>query len=265
VTDTTERTTSGAEVLAVTDEGAVRILRFNRPEARNAFNLALYQAVSAALTQAAASPDVHVVVLTGNGGAFSAGQDLKEMAQLVTGEVSPDAATGFRGLLDVLQRFDKPIAAAVNGVGVGLGFTILMHCDLVLMADDARIRVPFTELGVPPEAASSYLFPRTMGWQRAARLLFTSEWVSGPEAVELGVALACVPAARLLDETLALASRVAAAPLDALMAAKRLLLATRNPEVTAAREREDAAFAALLGSAANLAALDRFADTGRLT
>ena len=168
---------------------------------------------------------MHVVVLTGNGGAFGAGQDLKEMAQLVTGEALPaGAATGFRGLLDVLQRFDKPIVAAVNGVGVGLGFTILMHCDLVLAADDARIRVPFTELGVPPEAASSYLFPRTMGWQRAARLVFTSDWVSGPEAVELGVALACVPAARLLDEALALASRPSwPAPLDALMAAKRLL------------------------------------------
>ena len=207
---------------------------------------------------------MHVVVLTGNGAAFSAGQDLKEMAQIVTGEASPEAAQGFRGLLDVLQGFDKPLMAAVNGVGVGLGFTILMHCDLVLMGEDARVRVPFTELGVPPEAASSYFFPRTMGWQRAARLLFTSDWVSATDAVELGVALAQVPTERLLDETLALARSVAAAPLDALVAAKRLMLATRNPDVSAAREREDAAFAELLGSAANRAALDRFADTGRL-
>jgi len=255
---------AGTGVLEVADDGAVRVLRLNRPQARNAFDAALYDALTEALVGAAASPQVHVVVLTGNGAAFSAGQDLKEMARLVTGEASPEAARGFRGLLDALQGFDKPLVAAVNGVGVGLGFTILMHCDLVLMADDARLRVPFTELGVPPEAASSYLFPRTMGWQRAARLLFTSDWVGAPEAVELGVALAAVPGERLLEETMALARSVAAAPLDALVAAKRLMLVTRNPGVTAAREREDAAFAELLGSAANRAALDRFADTGRL-
>ena len=251
-------------VVEVSDDGAVRLVRFNRPEARNAFNGALYDAVTNALGAAAASPAVHVVVLTGNGPAFSAGQDLKEMARIVTGEASPEAAQGFRGLLDALQAFDKPVIAAVNGVGVGLGFTMLMHCDLVLMADEARVRVPFTELGVPPEAASSFLFPRTMGWQRAARLLFTSDWVSAAEAVELGVALAHVPGERLMDETLALARAIAAAPLEALVAAKRLMLATRNPEVSAARSREDAAFAELLGSAANRAALDRFADTGRL-
>jgi enoyl-CoA hydratase/carnithine racemase len=252
-------------VVEVADDGAVRIVRFNRPEARNAFNAALYDAVTDALMTAAASPEVHVVVLTGNGVAFSAGQDLKEMAQIVAGKASPEAAKGFRGLLDGLQAFDKPLLAAVNGVGVGLGFTILMHCDLVLVADDARLRVPFTELGVPPEAASSYLFPRTMGWQRAARLLFTSEWVGAAEAVELGVALARVPAERLLDETLVLARSIAAAPLEALVAAKRLMLATRNPGVTAARQREDAAFVELLGSASNRAALDRFGESGRLT
>jgi enoyl-CoA hydratase/carnithine racemase len=197
-------------------------------------------------------------VLTGNGSAFSAGQDLKEMARIVTGEASPDAARGFRGLLDAVQCFEKPLLAAVNGVGVGLGFTLLPHCDLVFMADDARLRVPFAELGVPPEAASSYMFPRTMGWQRAARVLFTGSWMSAPEAVEAGIALAHYPADSLMDETLAVARAIAAMPPDAVMASKRLLLATRNAEVSAAREREDAGFVELLGSAANIAALERF-------
>jgi len=240
------------------DDGAVRIIRFNRSEARNAFNGALYDAVVNALTEAAEVSACRVAVLTGNGSAFSAGQDLKEMAQIVTGEVSPDAAKGFRGLLDAVQAFEKPLMAAVNGVGVGLGFTLLPHCDLVFMADDARLRVPFAELGVPPEAASSYMFPRTIGWQRAARLLFTGEWMSAQEAVEAGLALAHFPADSLLDETLAVARTIAAMPPDAVMASKRLLLATRNPEVYAAREREDAGFVELLGSAANLAALERF-------
>ncbi len=245
-------------VIEEIDDGAVRIIRFNRPEARNAFNFALYDAVTDALVDAAESGACHVAVLTGTGSSFSAGQDLKEMAALVTGEASPEAAKGFRGLLDAVQSFEKPLLAAVNGTGVGLGFTLLPHCDLVFMADDARLRVPFAELGVPPEAASSYLFPQTMGWQRAARLLFTGAWMSAPEAVDAGVALAHFPADSLMAETLAVASTIAAMPLGALMAGKRLLLATRNPEVTAAREREDAGFVELLGSAANLAALERF-------
>jgi len=239
-------------------DGAVRLVRFNRPEARNAFNFALYDAVTDAITDAAVSKDVHVVVLTGTGSAFSAGQDLKEMAQIVTGEATPEAANGFRGLLDAVQSFEKPLLAAVNGVGVGLGFTLLAHCDLVFMADDARLRVPFAELGVPPEAASSYLFPVTMGWQRAAYLLFTGTWIGAREAVDADIALAHYPGASLLDETLAVAAAIAAAPIEAVMASKRLLLAPRREQVIAARHREDAAFVELLGSAANLAALERF-------
>ncbi len=185
-----------APVVVVEDDdaAAVRIVRFNRPEARNAFDAALYEGVTQAITDAALSSEVHVVVLTGAGSAFSAGQDLKEMARIVTGQATPEAAKGFRGLLDAVGSFQKPLLAAVNGVGVGLGFTLLAQCDLVLMADDARLRVPFAELGVPPEAASSYLFPRTMGWQRAAHLLFTGTWMGAREAVDAGIALAHHPA-----------------------------------------------------------------------
>jgi len=259
VTAETDGTRAPLVEIEETEDGAVRTVRFNRPEARNAFNFALYDAVTDAVTDAAVSSDVHVVVLTGTGSAFSAGQDLKEMAQLVTGEADAEAAQGFRSLLDAVQGFEKPLLAAVNGVGVGLGFTLLAHCDLVFMADDARLRVPFAELGVPPEAASSYLFPLTMGWQRAAHLLFTGTWMGAREAVEAGIALAHHPAESLMDETLAVARAIAAAPLPAVMASKRLLLATRGAEVTAARDREDAAFVELLGSAENLAALERFA------
>ncbi len=258
MTGDTDDGSSPIVVIEEIDDGAVRVIRFNRPEARNAFNFAMYDTVTRALLDAAGTDACHVVVLTGTGSSFCAGQDLKEMARLVTGEASPDAALGFPGFLDALQAFEKPLLAAVNGVGVGLGFTMLPHCDLVFMAGDARLRVPFAELGVPPEAASSYTFPKTMGWQRAARLLFTGDWLTAPDAVDAGVALASFPAASLLDETLTVARAIAAMPTAAVMASKRLLLATRNAEVSAARRREDAGFAELLGTAANLAALDRF-------
>jgi enoyl-CoA hydratase/carnithine racemase len=230
--------------VATEGRGPVRVLTLERPEVLNAFDTALYRATAAALDAARDDDDVHVVVLTGAGRAFSSGQDLGEMARLATGEQS---GSGFPALLDALQAFDKPLVAAVNGAAIGIGFTLLPHCDLVLVADTARFRTPFAEMGVPPEAASSMLFPERMGAQQAARVLFTNAWLSAEEAVDLGIALRVVPAADLLDEALALAGQVAANPLPALRAIKGALLAGRNAAVTAARRYEDQAFAAVLG------------------
>jgi enoyl-CoA hydratase/carnithine racemase len=225
------------------DSHTVRLLTLDRPEALNAFDSPLYRATGAALDTARADDAVSVVVLTGAGRAFSAGQDLGEMARLAAGE---DVESGFPVLLEALQAFDKPLVAAVNGVAVGIGFTLLPHCDLVLAAESARFRTPFAELGVPPEAASSYLFPARMGWQRAAEVLFTSPWLSAGEAVAAGIALRVVPDDRVVDEALALAGRIAAAPLPALRAIKATMLAGRADAVAAARAREEAAFARLL-------------------
>jgi enoyl-CoA hydratase/carnithine racemase len=230
--------------VATEDRGRVRVLTLDRPEVLNAFDSALYRAAAAALDAARGDDGVHVVVLTGAGRAFSSGQDLGEMARLAAGE---QVGSGFPALLDALQTFDKPLVAAVNGAAVGIGFTLLPHCDLVLVADHARFRTPFAEMGVPPEAASSVTFPERMGAQQAARVLFTNAWLSAEEAVGLGIALRAVPAADLLEEALALAGQVAANPLPALRAIKAALLAGRNPAVTAARAREDAAFAQVLG------------------
>jgi enoyl-CoA hydratase/carnithine racemase len=160
--------------------------------------------------------------------------------------------------MEVVGRFPKPLVAAVNGLAVGLGFTILAHCDLVLVADDARLRVPFAQLGVAPEAASSYLFPVRMGWQRAAQVFLTGDWVSARELVEMGLALRVCDAGTVLAESCALAERIAAGPLPSLMATKRLMLAGRGDAVGAARQREDVAYAALLGREANADALRSF-------
>ena len=225
------------------DVDTVRLLTLDRPEALNAFDSPLYRATGAALDAARADDSVSVVVLTGAGRAFSAGQDLGEMARLAAGE---DIESGFPVLLEALQAFDKPLVAAVNGVAVGIGFTLLPHCDLVLVAENSRFRTPFAELGVPPEAASSYLFPARMGWQRAAEVLFTSPWLSAEEAVAAGIALRVVPDGRVVDEALALAGRIATAALPALRAIKATMLAGRADAVAAARAREEAAFAHVL-------------------
>ena len=225
------------------EHGPVRLLTLDRPEALNAFDSPLYRATGAALDAARADDAVSVVVLTGAGRAFSAGQDLHEMTRLAAGEA---IESGFPVLLEALQSFDKPLVAAVNGVAVGIGFTLLPHCDLVLVAEGARFRTPFAAMGVPPEAASSYLFPARMGWQRAAEVLFTSPWLSAEEAVAAGIALRVVPGDGVVDEALALAGRIAAAPLPALRAIKGTMLAGRADAVAAARAREEAAFARVL-------------------
>ena len=255
-----ERAGTGAHRIEV-DEAApgVRVIAFDRPEVRNAFDTTMYLEVTAALRAADADAAVGAVVLTGRGSAFTSGQDLAEMAAIATGTAVEGAGQGFVGLLDCLTECSVPLLAAVNGVAVGLGFTLLAHCDLVLVATDARLRVPFAELGVPAEAASSFLFPAAMGWQQAARILLTSDWVGADELVSLGLALRSCDAGAVLDETVELAARVAAHPRDATRAIISLMRAARRDAILEANRREQSAFGRLLGSAARQGTLADFA------
>jgi enoyl-CoA hydratase/carnithine racemase len=235
----------------VEDGDGVRLIAFNRPDVRNAFDLAMYQAVAAGLNGASSDDGIHAVVLTGRGTGFTSGQDLREMAAIATGAAGPEAGTGFPLLLDALQSFEKPLLAAVHGAGVGLGFTILGHVDLVVMDETARLRCPFAEMGVPPEAASSLLLPMRMGWQRAAAVLLASEWIDAGQAVACGIALRAVPAGTALEETMALARRIAAFPPHGVAGIKRLMMESLRPAIAAARQREESAFAALFSDPAN--------------
>ena len=238
----------------------VRLIAFNRPEMRNAFDTAMYLEVTEALRAADADEAVGAVVLTGRGTAFTSGQDLGEMAAIATGDAVAGAGQGFMGLLDCICDISVPLLAAVNGVAVGLGFTMLAHCDLVLVDPGARLRVPFAELGVPPEAASSVLFPAAMGWQRAARVLLTSDWVTAPELVELGLALEVSAAGQVLDETVALAGthrRPSAVRRPG--PSRRCCARGRRDAVLEANRREQGAFGQLLGGAAQSGTLAEFA------
>ena len=223
------------KILRIEDDAAVRLLTLDRPEAKNAFNRELYDAVRRALEDAAADDSVTVCVLTGAGGVFSAGQDLKA---LLRAKEDPDGAKGFEPFARALAAFDKPLIAAVNGPAVGMGTTLLPHCDLVLVSDTARFKLPFVALGLVPEAASSLLLPAVIGPQAAAHLLLTGDWLDAEEAVARGLAWKRFAPERLLEETLGLARRIAASPLEAVRSTKRLLQAARSEPVTAAMDRE---------------------------
>ncbi len=247
-----------SELILKKKENAVLLLTMNRPERRNAFNHGLYRALSDALADAAADDDVHVVVLTGTSGAFSAGQDFSEMTDAPPADAGPH---GFQLLMDALCAFDKPVIAAVNGVAVGIGMTMLLHCDVVYVAESARMRCPFVTLGVVPEAASSYLLPLIVGFQRAAEVLYTAAWVDAARALELGIAARVLPDADVLPTALAKAAEIAVHPPGAVRHTKRLLLATRADQVRAARRREDEAFAERIGSPENIEAITAFFET----
>jgi enoyl-CoA hydratase/carnithine racemase len=241
------------------NDGRVRVLTLDRPDALNAFDTPLYNACADALRAASADDLVRCVVLTGRGRAFSAGQDLGEMGRLSTGE-SDGTAHGFPNLLDAVGAFDKPFLAAVNGIAVGIGFTILLHCDLVVVAHAARMRAPFVPLGVVPEAAGSALMPDVMGNQAAAHMLYTGAWLQAADAVACGLAWKNVPDEDLLTETFAITDQIATLPTVSLVETKRLVLGARSDRVRAARDREDAAFARLVGGPANVEAITAFLE-----
>lgn len=246
--------------LVVNDRGGVRVITLNRPEVLNAFDTPLYDACGDAIRDAQVRDHVKCVVLTGAGRAFSSGQDLAEMAAIDPG--ASGVTHGFPSLIDTVATFEKPFLCAVNGVAIGVGMTVLLHADLALVDETARLRAPFAPLGVVPEAAGSVLMPAIMGNQRAALALYTGDWITADEAVAAGLALRTVPAGTVLDETLAIAERIAAMPLASLVETKRLVVAGRIDAIRAARAREDAAFARLLGGGANAAALQTFLGGG---
>jgi enoyl-CoA hydratase/carnithine racemase len=248
-------------VLLIHDDGRVRVITLDRPDALNSFNEALYDATAEALIDAAASPHVAVVVLTGTGRAFSAGTDVIEMASRTTDPGNFTAgAHGFPGLIDQLAAFPKPLVCAVNGLALGIGATLLGYADLALMATDARVRCPFTDLAVAPEAASSYLFPLLLGRQQASWLLMSSEWFSADDCARMGLVWKVVDPEQLLDEALAAARVLASKPIASLVETKRTIVAAHRDLIAAARRREDTAFARLLGQPANLEAFTALAE-----
>jgi enoyl-CoA hydratase/carnithine racemase len=249
-------------ILEVVDDARVRVLTLNRPEALNAFNDELYHTAGDALEEAAERADVACVVITGAGRAFSAGQDLGEMGRL-SAATSTDfgaAGPGFPRFLDTLAAFDKPVIAAVNGIGVGIGMTMLLHVDLAFIASTARLRAPFVPLGVVPEAAGSLQMPIVMGNQRAALKLYTGEWITADEAVEYGLALRAVEPGALMHDTMDLARRIAKMPVASLRATKRVVVASRIDAIRAARAREDRVFTQMIGQPANMEAVSAFLE-----
>lgn len=228
------------EHIKLIEHDGVLEICFARPDKKNALTNAMYVKASAALEAAQTNDSVRVVLITGEGGAFTAGNDLAEFAAVASGEAAQGQA---HLLIQAVARASKPIVAAVPGLAVGVGTTMLLHCDLVYVAETAKLTTPFVNLGLVPEAGSSYLMPARIGHLRAFAMFALGESVSGVEAVMLGLANKAFPADAVRDEALAAAKRLASKPVGSIMTTKKLmrdvpaLLATIDVESAAFKER----------------------------
>jgi enoyl-CoA hydratase/carnithine racemase len=223
-----------SEQVLVSRAAGVCEVRFNRPEKRNALTFAMYEAFHQALSEAQADEAARVLLVSGEGAGFCAGNDLQDF--LASPELS-DAHPAMR-LLRALASFPKPMLGAVHGQTIGIGVTMLLHCDLVVAARGTQFSLPFVALGLVPEAGSSLLLPRLVGQQRAAELLFLGKPFDAAVAQTLGLVNRVVEEGTLLEEARALARTVAQQPAAALAATRRLLRG--DPAAVLARIEEEA-------------------------
>jgi enoyl-CoA hydratase/carnithine racemase len=243
-------------VLQDYDDG-VLLVTLNRPHKRNAFDDSQWDGLRDALNQARGDDSVAVVVLTGSGEDFSAGQDLSAFGTAAEPRADGNAS-GFYGCVDALFAFDKPLLAAVKGVAVGGGATLAIACDIVYVGESLRLRLPFVSLGLVPEIASSYTLQAAIGRQRAAELFYTAEWVGAERAIEVGMAARAYPDEELLGATLEKAREIAKWPVASLRATKRTLQVAHKAAIQAARQAEDDGMSIMAGSPENREAVTAF-------
>jgi enoyl-CoA hydratase/carnithine racemase len=227
-----------SEHVKVSDAGGVRAVVMARPEKKNAITHAMYAAMAEAVSSAQTDPAVRVVLLGAEGAVFTAGNDLVDfMERPPTGtETETPPVLAF---LEAILAAEKPLVAAVNGTAVGIGVTMLLHCDLVYAAETATLRVPFTDLGLVPEAGSSLLLPGRIGRARASELFLLGETISAKEALESGLVSRIFPQARLAHEVDRRCEALSRKPPAAVRATKRL---TRGDvDAVRARLREELA------------------------
>jgi enoyl-CoA hydratase/carnithine racemase len=249
-----------SEHVTVADEGPIRVVRMNRPDKKNALTLAMYAAMADALNGASSRSDTRCVVIAGGAGAFSAGNDLAEFSEAATtGEGLGPAVVDF---LHALARAERPMVAAVQGLAVGVGTTMLLHCDHVVAGTDARFSTPFVSLGLVPEAASSLLAPRLMGHRRAFELLVMGRPLDATAAQACGLVNTVVPPAEVEPEAMKAARHIATLPAEAVAASRRLMRPATDDVITRV-DQEVTLFRQRLRSAEARAAFDAFLNRKR--
>ena len=205
----------------------VATIEIARPEKKNALTVAMYQAMTEALVAAKADPAVRAVLITGQPGVFTSGNDIEDFMTRAPGQGADSMDSPVFKFMHALLDCDKPVVAAVTGAAIGIGTTMLLHCDFVYVSDEARLAMPFVALGLVPEFASSLVVPQLMGHRRAAEKLLLGDPFTPEQAVECGIANAVLPAAEVVNHARRVAERFNALPPGAVREAKQLM---RGPQ-----------------------------------
>ncbi|MBR0679244.1 enoyl-CoA hydratase [Roseomonas eburnea] len=231
--------------IEVTDDAGLRTILLNRPDKKNALTRAMYAGMRDAMREAAAAPSVRAVLITGGAECFTSGNDVNDFR---TRSATPDDSgpTPARDFLFALRDCPKPVVAAVAGYAIGIGTTLLLHCDLVYAAENAVFRMPFVDLGLCPEGGSSLLVPQRGGQLLANELLMLGEAFAPATALRAGIVNAVLPTGELLATAEGVARKLAAKPPVAMAATKRLLRGTGAETLTAHMTEEFAKFSELL-------------------
>lgn len=236
----------------------VATIEIARPEKKNALTVAMYQAMSDALAAAQADPAVRAVLITGQPGIFTSGNDIEDFMSRPPGGGSEAADSPVFRFMRALLECDKPVVAAVTGAAIGIGTTMLLHCDFVYVSDEARLAMPFVSLGLVPEFASSLLLPQLMGQQRAAEKLLLGDPFTPEQAVDCGLANAVLPAGEVVNHARRIAERFNNLPPGAVREAKQLLRGPQREAVLTTIAAEGRLFAARLRSPEAMEAFQAF-------
>lgn len=235
-------------------KGVVHLL-ICRPEKKNALTRDMYEALSVGVEQAAADPEVNAIVISGDGGVFTAGNDLDDFRARAT-DTTPKPSAGL-AFIETLMNCDTPVLVAAEGLAIGIGTTMLLHVDAVYAGVSTRFKTAFVDLGLVPEAASTVTMPLHLGSRKAADLLLMGDVLDATEAADIGLISRAVDDGKALDEAMAAAEKLAGKPREALRASKRLMKAPWQEMTKAALEREREVFAERLRSEDCHAALAR--------
>lgn len=243
--------------IRIAEHGGVLQLTLNRPDKKNALTNAMYETLTRELGRAAKEPSIRVVLIEAEGDMFTAGNDIGDFAAIASG-AKPASTLAAHPFILALGQFSKPIVAAVQGNGVGIGLTMLLHCDAVFMAEDAKLTAPFADLALVPEAASSWLLPARIGHARAYAVFALGEAIDGKLAEQLGLVTAALPAAQVKARAQEAAKTLALKPMGALKEIKGLM--RDAAAVVAVIEKETARFAAQLKTPEAAEAFKAFAE-----
>jgi enoyl-CoA hydratase/carnithine racemase len=244
------------EHIKIESKDGILTLTMARPDKKNALTNAMYGTLTDALLAAETDPAARAIVIRGEGDMFTAGNDVGEFAAMATGAFKGERHVA--RFLQAIVRASRPLVAAVQGRAVGIGTTMLLHCDFVVLAEDAQLSTPFVNLALVPEAASTLLMPLRIGYARAYEMFALGESIDARAALQLGIANRVVPLDKLHAEAAAIAQRLARLPVGSLAATKRLM---RSPDVLAAQiAAESKCFAERLTTAEAREAFSAFAE-----